>query len=387
MKTLPLSIITAIGIGITASIGVLVLLSPHTIVGNPRILSPSDMKPYFAGIAVNPITHKVYACDYGEKLVDVLDAHTNQTLAYIPINGNPWDVAVNPTTNKVYVVNRDSDIAVTVIDGSSDQVISSINLTDMGTQPPQMAFDAGRIPPTYYKIEPIQVAVNPVTNKVYVSDWNFPDGGITVIDGMTDTVIDTIVGFGGSSYGIGINPNTNRIYVDNFQDVHGAPYDVTVIDGTTDKILANTTIGINGITGVSTIPEALRVAPLVVNPSNNLIYAFCWGCLDPDNHRRTDWISVINGTTNKVGYRIPISASGLAVDPNSNTLYATMAVDPTGAIGSFDVAIIDGKNNKVIGYLKSDNIVFDIAVNPSNGDVYVTGNFPKNAVSLFGFEL
>ncbi|MGI0088565.1 MAG: YncE family protein [Nitrosotalea sp.] len=380
MKTLHLSIITAIGILI--SFGMFVLLSHHTIMGNTQILSSSDMKPYFAGIAINPITHKVYVCDYGEKRVHVLDAHTNQTLAYIPINGNPWDVAVNPMTNKVYVVNRDSNTAVTVIDGSSDQITNSINLVDIGAQPPQIAFDAARNPPTYYKIEPIQVAVNPVTNKVYVSDWNFPDGGITVIDGKTDTVIDTILGLGGSSYGIGVNSKTNEIYVDNFQDTHGAPFGVTVIDGTTDKILANVTIGINGITGISTIPEALRVVPLAVNPSNNLIYASCWGCSDPDNHHRGDWISVINGTTNNVVDRIPISASGMAVDPNNNTLYAAMGVDPDGRIGSFDIAIIDGKNNKIIGYLKSDNVVFDIAVNPSNDSIYVTGNFPKNAVSL-----
>ncbi|MGI0086711.1 MAG: YncE family protein [Nitrosotalea sp.] len=386
MKSLHLSIVIVVGMGILVSLGLLVLLSPHTIAGNPRILSSSNTKPYFAGIAVNPITHKVYVCDYGEKQIHVLDAQTNQTLAYIQINGNPWDVAVNPVTNKVYVVNRDSYTAITVIDGSSDQVINSINLIDMGTQPPQMTFDAGRNPPTYYKIEPVQVAVNPITNKVYVNDWNFPDGGITVIDGKTDTVIDTILGLGGASYGIGINPNTNRIYVDNFQDVHGMPFDVTVIDGTTDKILTNVTIGISGITGVSTIPAALRVVPLAVNPSNNSIYATCWGCLDPDKHRRGDWISVINGTTNNVVDRIPISASGLAVDPNSNTLYAAMAVDPVGKIGSFDIAIIDGKNNKITGYLKSDNGVFNVAVNPSSGNVYVTGNFPKSSVSLFSFE-
>ncbi|MGI0062999.1 MAG: YncE family protein, partial [Nitrosotalea sp.] len=128
MKSLHLSIVIVVGMGILVSLGLLVLLSPHTIAGNPRILSSSNTKPYFAGIAVNPITHKVYVCDYGEKQIHVLDAQTNQTLAYIQINGNPWDVAVNPVTNKVYVVNRDSYTAITVIDGSSDQVINSINL-------------------------------------------------------------------------------------------------------------------------------------------------------------------------------------------------------------------------------------------------------------------
>lgn len=385
MKTLHLSILTTIGIGIIASFGIIVLLTPQTIGLHPNPQTSLE-KSIFAGIAVNSNTNRVYVADLGGRAVYVLDGHTNQTLDVIPINGNPWDVAVNPLTNKVYVANRYSDNAVTIIDGSTDQIIDSIKVADMGAHPPQMAYDAMRVQSTYYKIEPMQVAVNPNTNRIYVSDWNYPDGGVTVIDGTSDKVIDTILDLGGSSYGIAVNPNTNRIYVDNFQSSRNEPYNVSVIDGQTDRIMANVTIGLGKGDG-STMPAGLRVVPLTLDPTTNTVYAYYRKSLTTENDNSTDFIAVINGTTNKVVDKIPLYVSGMAMDSKSGTLYAALAIDPNGDIGSFDVAIINVKNNKITSYLKSNNVVQDVGVNPKTGSVYVTSNYPKNSVSLFGFEI
>jgi YVTN family beta-propeller protein len=58
---------------------------------------------------------------------------------------------------------------------------------------------------------PLSVAVNPVTNKIYVANQN--SNNVTVIDGATSTT-DT-VGTGTTPSSVAVNPVTNEIYVAN----------------------------------------------------------------------------------------------------------------------------------------------------------------------------
>jgi YVTN family beta-propeller protein len=59
------------------------------------------------------------------------------------------------------------------------------------------------------------VAVNPVTNTAYVT--NFSDGTVSVISGRTGTVTGTIpVGTG--PLGVAVNTVTNTVYMANFFD-------------------------------------------------------------------------------------------------------------------------------------------------------------------------
>ena len=384
LKTLHLSIITTIGIGVCVSFGVFFLLTPHT---TEMVRPTGGQLLHFIGVAVNPVTNKVYAGDWGKGFVYVLDGQTNKTLSIIPMHGLPWDIAVNPITNKIYVVTRDSEAAVSVIDGTNDTLIKNISSADLGKKPPEMIFNAFKGGKTY-KIEPVQVAVNPKTNRIYVSDWNYGDGGVTVIDGRTDQVIDTIIGLGGGSYGIDVNPDTDRIYVNNLQYDYKAPYQITVIDGSTDKILTNVTIGIRGPHGVSTIPSP-TIVPLVVNPSTNLIYADCSGCITSDQEHSKDWIAVINGTTNKMVNAIPLTALDIAVNSNTDTLYATLGIDPINLYaGSFRAAVIDGQSNNVTNYLELDKVGVSVAVNSKNNDVYIAGDhLASGSISMFTSQL
>ncbi len=403
---LNLAIVTAICIVTAVSFGILVLSTPHT-TESPKIGSPQHS--ILGKIAINPVTGKVYVCDNVKGFVYVLDENTDKTLSMIP-TGVPMGIAVNPVTNKIYVIrNAFSNTAVSVIDGATDTVIKNINITEMGKKPPEMiinTFPGGKT----YKILPVQVAVNPQTNRIYVSDWNYGDGGITVIDGRTDQVIDTIVGLGGGSYGIGVNPDTDRIYVDNVQYGYKAPYQIAVIDGATDKILANVTIGQRGPHGVYTIPAPYcigftsavclstdgvyalpgpSIAPLAVNPSTGLIYASCAGCIKSDQNRSQDWIAVINGTTNAVVGTIPLSALDMAINADTNAVYATLGTDPItlNTTDSFRVAVIDGQTNRVTNYLETYNVGFSVAVNSKNGNVYVSGSYwGQGSVSVFNFE-
>src|SRR5271157_1009853 len=75
---------------------------------------------------------------------------------------------------------------------------------------------------------PREVAVNSVTNKIYVANFGNGSGNtVTVIDGATNSAgPDIVVGLPAA---LAVNSVTNKIYVTN-SDINGK---VTVIDGAT----------------------------------------------------------------------------------------------------------------------------------------------------------
>jgi len=77
------------------------------------------------------------------------------------------------------------------------------------------------------------VAVNPVTNKVYVA--NNSDNNVTVIDGVTNA--PTTIAAGANPRALVVNPATNKVYVANY--------------------------GSANVTAVT--PQAAWLAPLIVN--------------------------------------------------------------------------------------------------------------------------
>ncbi len=61
-------------------------------------------------------------------------------------------------------------------------------------------------------VQPLAVAVNPVTNRVYVA--NSYSNSVTVIDGATNAVTATVP-LGTYPNAVAVNPVTNKIYVVN----------------------------------------------------------------------------------------------------------------------------------------------------------------------------
>jgi YVTN family beta-propeller protein len=116
---------------------------------------------------------------------------------------------------------------------------------------------------------PESVAVNPVTNQVYVG--NAASSNVTVINGANNTVSATVT-VGTAPFAMAVNPVTNKIYVANVTSSN-----VTVIDGN-----FNTTATTTMLT-VGTTPNAVAV-----NPTTNQIYVTNGGSAN---------VTVINGAT------------------------------------------------------------------------------------------
>ncbi len=283
---------------------------------------------WYAGfIAVNPVTNKIYVTNNCGKdpncasagTLTVIDGATNTTFT-IDVQGNPFDVEVNPVTNQVYVVNNCGDDpncastgTVTVIDGATNTITATLNV------------GAG----------PYFAAVNPVTNKIYVANSSCSlkqlpcsnPGSVTVIDGATNaTTTLSLVDF--APFGIAVDAVTNKIYV---VDTCGADPNcagsgtVTVIDGVT-----NNSVPVN----VGTYPFLLAIDAVTNN-----IYVVNAFCNKLEKHvgltcsNGPGTVTAIDGATNKtVSLGIGGGPFDAAVNATTNRIYVPNVGDGTTSV-------------------------------------------------------
>ncbi len=270
--------------------------------------------PY--GVAVNPVTGRVYVTRLEhEGTVFVFDGESNRILARIP-SVYPGLVAVNSRTNRVYVANPETD-SISVIDGDSNSVIATIAVGDW----------------------PHGVAVNAVNNRIYVP--NGDDNDVSVIDGTSNEVI-TRVPVGDLPGGIALNPETGRIYVANYHSAN-----VSVIDGNNNDVVA-------------TIEVGRDPADVAVNQKTNLIYV-------TNQYPDDSSVSVIDGDKNGVIRTIPVGddPQGLALDVNTNLIFVAN-------VGSDDLSVIAGGSNTVVSTAKVGLWPWQVAVDPKTKHIFVT---------------
>jgi len=244
---------------------------------------------YPVGMAVNPVTRKIYATNELSNSLSVISSTSNNVEDTITVGNFPYGVAVNPFDSRVYVANRGSD-TVSVIDGSANTKLHNITVQN----------------------SPVGIAVNPSANWIYVTNIN--SNTVSVIDGITNKVTANIA-VGKVPYGIAVNPINNKVYVTNI-----GSDSISVIDALKNKVTANITVG-------------KRPAGIAVNPTTNTIYV--------TNHA-SNTVSVINGITNKVTANIAVGKRpvGIAINPITSKVYVTN-------IKSSTVSVINGKTHKI----------------------------------------
>ena len=287
---------------------------------------------YPVGVAVNPVTKKIYVTDEFSNTVSVISGTSNTVESTITVGNFPYGVAINPFDSRVYVTNRGSN-TVSVIDGSTNTKLHNITVQN----------------------SPVGIALNPSANWIYVTNIN--SNTVSIIDGITDKVTANIT-VGKIPYGVAANPITKKVYVTNI-----GSNTVSVIDGLKNKVTANITVGKNPV-------------GIAVNPTINKAYV---------TNIESNTVSVIDAITDKVigtitvnpslggSYKIhdpilsmpitakfPLIASLVAVNDLSNMIYVTNT-------GSDTLSIIDGN---------IDSIVVKVSFNinpPNSGDIQCNG--------------
>lgn len=328
----------------------------------------TDALTYISGVggtavAVNPVTNKVYVASDGGYTY-VIDGATNSFTTVIDPNALPLQaaaIAVNPATNKIYVANNGIFMPsntnpgnVTVIDGATN---STTTVTDPNA------------------FTPVAVAVNPVTNKIYVAnEGDYPGsnhGNVTVVDGATNSVTTLTDSNALAPQSVAVNETTNTVYVANANDsALSGIGGVTIIDGAT-----------NAISSVRD-PNAWFPQVVAVDSATNMIYVASQGCFLDDSCKNPGPVTIINGATKAVTTLISPNAKNppaLAVDSTTNRIYVAN-------FGS--VTVIDGgatPTSRVLWALLTGNGSGTITSNPAGvncGTSCIASFAPGTAVNL-----
>ncbi|MFH1892245.1 MAG: YncE family protein [Candidatus Zixiibacteriota bacterium] len=137
-------------------------------------------------IVVNPVTNKAYVTGNGTERIEIIDG-SSYTGSFIDAGGNqPWTLAVNPNTNKVFITmiaaGYGEPDSLWVINGEDDSYERTIPLGQ----------------------EPEAIAVNPDDNLIYVANRN--DSSVTIVDCSTwDTTLVRVKQFPSR---VAVNPTT-----------------------------------------------------------------------------------------------------------------------------------------------------------------------------------
>lgn len=194
----------------------------------------------YSEVAVNPYTNRIYALSYEDGVIYVIDGNNNTKIAEIKDDEHPFGIGVNPVTNRIYVAHHKLDIngygwtngTISVIDGNNNTKIASITVG----------------------VNPVGIGVNPITNKIYVT--NYFEGTVSVIDGTNNRITGKPILLHGAPEGISVNPVTNKIYV-----ADATTSTLYVIDGNNDTKkdeihpLSGWSVSVNPITNKIYVPD------------------------------------------------------------------------------------------------------------------------------------
>ena len=96
--------------------------------GDPAVVATVSVGDSPRGVAVNSTTNRIYVANWGSNNVSVVNGAANAVLGTpIPVGSAPEGVAANETTNRIYMANWGSN-SVTVIDGATGATLDTIGV-------------------------------------------------------------------------------------------------------------------------------------------------------------------------------------------------------------------------------------------------------------------
>jgi YVTN family beta-propeller protein len=290
-------------------------------------------------VAVDPTTHRIYVTSRDNDKLFMLDGMTLDVLGVAPTLSQPWGVAVNPYTKKVYVANHGSGF-VSIFAAATLAHLGDLRVGDK---------------PTFVKI-------NFAANYIFVSVYDL--NGVAIINGATDHA--GISGADLGPWGLAVNERLNRLYVGNRDE--------------------GTIITLDGAAGFHRIADhTIRACqdegawPFAMgyDAAREQLYVVCsiYGLINR--------LVTYKATAGGIGGIAPTALSGsdedggggLAVNPTTGHVYVTNS--STGVVN-----VINGDTYNVVGTVPVGLDPFGVAVDPTTNRVYVV-NRGANSLSVF----
>jgi len=282
--------------------------STHSLEGFVRTnMSPDAM-------AVDSATHQVFVGlnpGIGAGGLEVLDESTNAEVAWIPMEFAPDSLVYDSSNGDIYMGASDSP-TVTVFNGSSLRVVTNISL------PNSFSFPGGLL----------DMALDPGSGYLYLAGGvtNF---NLTVIDTRNNSLAGTtaVPGINSQIESVMLNPNGTLLFVDEPDQGN-----VSVIDATTNDVVANISLG---------IPTDAR--EMAADESSGTLYVAGFG---------SGYVSVINMTSLKVEASVYLGASpdALAVDEQLAEVFVATE-------GANAVTVIDARTDLELPWIPPPSTV------------------------------
>lgn len=282
------------------------------------------------GLAVDPVTHRVYITSRDNRRLLVLDGFTYAVLGQFGLGSSPWGVAVNSTTRLVYVatfgngdvrvLNADTLAPVHLISfGEDAQLTNIVTTAERGlaltvSHSRNQLYVVHGATGTVVATQPTGgsgawgVAHDPVLNRAYVSHRD--NGTVTTMDGgagWAQIPGQTIqaCGPGGQAYGLAVNPIKRRLYIACAPAGNVNVVKVYAIAETGLNFQASVAVGNGGDDGGGGIAINMRTGNVFFTNSTS------------------NTVSVINSTTNQVIATVAagVNPFGAAVDPVTGKVF------------------------------------------------------------------
>jgi YVTN family beta-propeller protein len=306
-----------------------------------------------------------------------LPLNAQSLIASIPVSGTPYQIAVNPTTNRIYVsLSTSTGPAVGVIDGKTNKVVDTIPVTSSSNI----------------------LAVDEYTGRVYVPGCTYGQEDtcyVQVIDGKTDTIaatisFSTVQGFGAGIQGIAVDPIRNRIYLTDDND-----FQIITINGKTNTVETRTPTNDQELLGVASDYVSNRIVAassgydidVISGSTGKIDYVQAGTGINQyvavnsftgrayvTNQETSYSLPVVNLATRKQVANIPLTGDpyDVAVDYVNNLVFVTLS-DGT-------VAIFDGNTNAQLGSAAVPSSFIDVS--PLTNLVYTSGIQGSNVVNV-----
>ena len=145
---------------------------------------PVGEKPF--GVAVNPLTHRIYVANFDSARVDVVDGLTNTVVAQVSLqNSKPTFLAVDTGRNLVYALTSLGEVYRIKADNSAERWL---HLADSGL---------------------VGIAYNPALDRLYVSSYA---NRVYVYDAATKAALAEVT-VPGEPHALAVNTNGNAVFV------------------------------------------------------------------------------------------------------------------------------------------------------------------------------
>ena len=287
-------------------------------------------------------------------------------MVVLKTGANVKDLTINPRDGRVYAMNRGPG-TISVIDPDTDAIVDTLKA------------DRGSL-----------TALNPVTNRLYVSASTGTDP--SVIDLATKT--STVIHAGTEGNALSVNVKANKIYFVGYQDNF-----LTVVDGVTNQptriarawlpsvgfglqrderpaLLADarTTMrsrsSIRGRSVVSTVGTGNVPMAAAVNDVTNRVYVVNYGSSD---------VTVIDGGSHRpiATVKVGLWPQQIAINTKTNMIYVVNT-------HANSVSVIDGRTNTLAATVPADKGPWAVAVNPVTNMIYVANRLSDKVTVIDG---